>query len=499
MTRTFAGCSAAALLTLSVHPAWSLTAEQAWATWQSISQQMGQTIAAEAEERSPGGLTVRGVVFQIADEEATIGGRIAEIVFTEQSDGTVSIAMSDSYQMTVVAEEAGESAEIVMDIGLPGMTMTARDAEAGRVAYAFAAPSLSVTVSEMLVEGEAVPFEMAVVLSDADGTYVGGGDGDALTQSFNAAAADVDLSIRDPEGEGKFTMAMDMADIVSSGTGSGLQMLSSGDVLAVLRAGFATEGEATFGATTFTMDFTEGSDRLSAAGAFTGGTAKVGVADSALDIDQTYRGFTLTMSGSEIPFPQISASMGELTTDFAIPLAQSDAAQPFSLRTVFGDLIVGEELWSMIDPAGAIPRDPATAVVDLSGALRLLVDLLDEPAMESTAEPAQIEALTINQVLLRLAGAELTAAGAFTFDNGDRTTFDGMPAPDGTVNLTLTGGNALLDTLVRMGLVQEDQAMMGRMMAGMLARPGAGPDELVSEITVRPDGTVLANGAALPF
>ena len=69
-----------------------------------------------------------------------------------------------------------------------------------------------------------------------------------------------------------------------------------------------------------------------------------------------------------------------------------------------------------------------------------------------------------------------------------------MPLPSGTLNLMLTGGNALLDTLVNMGLVPEDQAMGARMMLGMFARPGDGPDTLVSTIQVNEDGSVLANG-----
>ena len=37
------------------------------------------------------------------------------------------------------------------------------------------------------------------------------------------------------------------------------------------------------------------------------------------------------------------------------------------------------------------------------------------------------------------------------FDNTDMETFDGMPAPTGSLNLMLVGGNALLDKLVAMG------------------------------------------------
>ena len=95
----------------------------------------------------------------------------------------------------------------------------------------------------------------------------------------------------------------------------------------------------------------------------------------------------------------------------------------------------------------------------------------------------------MNEILLSLAGANLTGTGSLDFNN------DGpVPMPAGTINLMLVGGNGLLDTLVEMGLVPEEQAMGARMMLGMFARPGDGEDTLVSEITFQEDGAILANG-----
>jgi hypothetical protein len=48
-----------------------------------------------------------------------------------------------------------------------------------------------------------------------------------------------------------------------------------------------------------------------------------------------------------------------------------------------------------------------------------------------------------------------------------------------------------------MGLVPEDQAMAARMMLGLFARPGDGPDTLTSKIEVKGDGAILANGQRL--
>jgi hypothetical protein len=58
----------------------------------------------------------------------------------------------------------------------------------------------------------------------------------------------------------------------------------------------------------------------------------------------------------------------------------------------------------------------------------------------------------------------------------------------------LRGGNALLDTLVSMGLVPEQEAAGARMMMGLFAVAGAEPDTLNSTIEVQGNGQIFANG-----
>ena len=164
-------------------------------------------------------------------------------------------------------------------------------------------------------------------------------------------------------------------------------------------------------------------------------------------------------------------------------------------------LTISEQIWGMFDPAAVLPRDPATLIIDTTGKLRWLFDIFDPEAaalVEATGgEPAEIEALDIHQIVLTVLGASLTGDGGFTFDNSDTTTFDGMPKPTGSIALNLQGANALMDNLVKLGFVSEEQVSGARMMLGLFARPGAGSDELVSEIQITEDGQVLANGQRL--
>jgi len=107
--------------------------------------------------------------------------------------------------------------------------------------------------------------------------------------------------------------------------------------------------------------------------------------------------------------------------------------------------------------------------------------------------PGELHALTLNDLQLKIAGAMLTGTGGFTFDNNAPSMIPGMPQPLGEVTLNLTGANKLIDSLVAMGLLPEDQAMMGRMMMGMFART-VGDDELTSTLEVNEQGHILANG-----
>ena len=101
--------------------------------------------------------------------------------------------------------------------------------------------------------------------------------------------------------------------------------------------------------------------------------------------------------------------------------------------------------------------------------------------------------MAINDLTVKIAGAEVMGTGAFTFDNTDMTTIPGMPRPEGSLELNINGVNGLLDKLVGMGLIPEDQAMMPRMMMGMFATV-VGEDQLTSKIEIDAAGGIFANG-----
>jgi hypothetical protein len=208
-------------------------------------------------------------------------------------------------------------------------------------------------------------------------------------------------------------------------------------------------------------------------------------------------GARLTMSGAEIPFPQVELAFAESGFNLSMPVTKSDTPQDFAFLTKLVDFTVSEDIWGLFDPAGSLSREPATVIVDLKGTGFWTQDIMDpEVQMEGVEPPGELHSLDLTQVLAKGAGAEVSAAGGLTFDNADTVTFGGMPRPDGTITLGIKGVNQLVDNLIALGILSEDDAMGFRMGLAMFARPGAGPDELTSEIEFK-DGGLFANGQQL--
>ena len=71
-----------------------------------------------------------------------------------------------------------------------------------------------------------------------------------------------------------------------------------------------------------------------------------------------------------------------------------------------------------------------------------------------------------------------------------------MPAPSGAINIDIKGVSALIDNLIKLGIITDDDAMGARMMLGMFTRPGAEADQVTSVIEFK-DGGLFANGQQL--
>ncbi len=201
---------------------------------------------------------------------------------------------------------------------------------------------------------------------------------------------------------------------------------------------------------------------------------------------------------SAIPFPRVTLKYDEIALDINAPLAQSDQPVAFTFLAALRGIAVNEEIWGIFDPTGKLPHDPVTAAIDVSGTYNILADLMNIGEIISLGgPPAEPVSLNLNELLVSAAGAELTGQGAFTFNNDNLETFDGIPQPIGSVDLSLRGGFGLMDKLIEMRLVPADAALGIRAMLGAFAKPGDSADHFVSTIELTPEGAVMANGQRL--
>ncbi len=492
-TRTFFFSSALALAAASPALA-DLTADQVLEDQLRQMQAYGLTATVTNQSRSGDTITVEGLsaaaVVPDGDFRLDIGGAM----FRELGDGTVEITYPDVIPMTLSGTSAdGEEFEMEMSITQSG-TRTVASGIPEELRYDFASESVTISDMRFVAPEEAAELDMDVSMQLAGMSgfmeLVGGGTVRDYTAQFLFETMSANLSGVPDDADGEFNLAFEGQNLSMDYAGSLAPQEILGSMADSILAGNRTNGTASHGPLTYTVSGDGPDGTFEMAAAIASGTFDFKMDEAGLDYGGSSKDMTVSVGGSFMPLPPLTFKMAETGGRFAMPVVPSEDSQDFALRMVMQGVEVDQMLWGMFDPTGQLPRDPANLIIDLDGAATLTEDIFDpEIAEQMTGAPGELDAVTINQILLNLAGAELTGDGAFTFNNTGP-----VPMPSGTLNAVLQGGNGLLDTLVNMGLLPQEQAMGARMMMSMFARPGDGPDTLVSTIEVKEDGSVLANG-----
>ncbi|MFW8593666.1 DUF2125 domain-containing protein [Cribrihabitans neustonicus] len=497
--------TAAALVFFSAQGALAgLTAQEVWDGWKSYLTGTGYAVEA-SETLSGGTLTISGLTMTAGEAAAEGSARISlpEIRLEENGDGSVSVLMPADMPVAFAFTGPEEDVSGTLIYGHDGSPVTVTG-DASEMTYTYAAPELTLDLKELKADGEVIPpeaaqFSMALQQAAAETTMKADGTR-TYGQELSAAGLTYHLAFVDPENEAKGSFKGALEGLAFSGSSTIPVGLESPDMAALLDAGAGFGGRFTF---------TSGSGAIAGSGdgeSFAmetrsgGGAVDVSLNGERLTYDLSQRDAEVNISGTEMPFP-LSLRMAEAGLRLMMPVTGTGAEQDFALGVTLRDFALPEMFWGMVDPTGVLPHDPATLVLDIAGKGKLLFDIFDPesiaPVESGSQPPGEVNALTVKELRLSAAGAELTGTGDFTFDNEDLESFGGIPAPSGEANLMLTGANALLDKLIQLGVMADSDAMGVRMMMGMLAVPGEGEDSLKSRIEITEDGKILANGQRL--
>ena len=493
MTKRFlTGAAAGALIAGAAHA--DVTASQVWQDWVAALEGADATYTAESIDESDEQVTVTGLELVSEFEGGSYQVEIDRVVLDTNADGTVTVTTSPRYPIVVEGtDEEGQSTSATLQVSHPDLVMTVSGDEVNR-RHAYDAPEITIELVEATQNGEPADLSLSATLTDTSGSYAVSEDETSRFDSTLAAAgARLSVAGTDPSNDGTFALAFEMSDLAADNVTSFLDADIT-DMASALRDGFGTEGSFSYGPTTYSVSGTNADGQFGVQGAAESGSLMVDLSADGLTYGARNVGQSLTMSGDQVPLPEVTFEIAESEVSVTMPVLPSDEPQPFDAVLRMVDLTVGEDVWGMFDPAGVLPRDPATLVIDVDGTASVSEDLLAEGAtMEGP--PGDIESLSIDELRLSLLGADLTGTGELKFSAPGGMAV--MPQPVGQIGLRLEGANELIDRLVQMGLIPQDQAMSARMMLGMFAQPGEGEDTLNSTFEFTEDGGIIANGQRL--
>ncbi|WIY26973.1 DUF2125 domain-containing protein [Parasedimentitalea psychrophila] len=496
------GYGAAFVLVLSSQAALAdLSAQEVWDDWKSYLSGTGYDVNG-TETLSGGTLTVSdmSMMMPIPDEDVTIGLRLPEIQFSENGDGTVDVLFPKEFPITFNFSGDNDNASGEMIYSHDGSAMLV-SGDAQTMTYDYSSPLVELALGKVMADGEEMPAGMVkatISLMDVvTKTSMTIGDLRIYDQSMTASALNYSFGAKEPGGSDAGSATGSLQGLSFGGTSSIPMGLDFNDITAMLASGFAFDGVFSYSGGHASMSAVDGSETFGLETSSQGGNFAIAMGNGQLSYDLKQLQTEVDVSSSDLPFP-VSLSIAEYGAKLAMPIAKSDSEQDFALGLTLRDFAVPDMLWGMVDPTGMLSHEPATVVLDLAGKGKLLFDLFDPAAIDALdmgdQEPGELTALTIRQLQVSAAGAKLTGTGDFTFNNDDLASFDGMPAPAGSADLKLVGANALIDTLIQMGLMSDGDAMGARMMMGMLTVPGDGEDTLDSKLEITGDGQILANG-----
>lgn len=475
-----------------------LTAEDIWNDWRGYTEGFGYLIRG-TETETDDGLTITGVT--IANRGADGVGNATifmdQVVLTEAADGTVTVDLPAIMPIELSAlDEDGKPLRISMDYRQTDLNIVASGTP-DALRYTYDAKEISIVTTGFERDGQPTSndqLKFTLALENIGGvTDVEGDDIVTYDQNLTAAALRYALDVSSPEDQGAANFSGQLQNVTFEGQSAlPTDVENPEDMEEMLGAGFKTDGAFSYQAHAMTLSTSAPQDSTEMSVISDNGRIGVTLDPAGLNYAISQENLNVEATSNRLPIP-VDFGAARTAFNFAMPIQQTEQFGDFALGLTFDDVSMSDLIWSLFDPGAQLPRDPATLVIDVTGKTRLLFNFLDPtaaPTLSPGQMPAELQSLDVNTLQLQAAGSELTGDGAFTFENSDF----GPPKPLGALNLTLVGGNTLINQLVATGLLLEDQAMGVRMMMGLLAVPGDTPDTLKSRIEINAEGHVLANG-----
>lgn len=503
--KRFSGVSALALCALTTPAMADVTPQMVWDDLETYMQGFGYSVSG-TQTSSGADLTVNDVEMSvpIPDVDGTMTFSLETMTLVDQGDGTVAVSLPSAMPVRIQGVDGDDEIDVTVNLGQQGFALSV-SGEPGDLTYDYTAEKMTVALGKMMSDGREITPDMLRV--DMESGPISGqsivqrGEGmQTVTVDVASDQITYDVAFNDPDSSeaGLFNGAM--AGVFTAGTWTVPEGADYSDPVAVMEAGF--ELDFKLGHTGGNMEFavTEDSGTTHGRTSSDRGEAVVAMDKGTFTYELRGTGNKFEFSGPEVPMP-VSAEFAEAGFALSMPMQPADAPQEASFELTFNDFKMAEMLWNTFDPAANLPRDPATLRLVLEATVSPFVNFFDQSALDEIDSeggvPGELNTMSLREILINAVGAKIAGSGDFTFDNSDLESFDGMPRPEGKLDLAISGANGLIDKLIAMGLMGDEDAMGARMMMGMFMVPGNEPDTATSVIEVNAEGHVLANGQRL--
>ncbi|MGV6839847.1 MAG: DUF2125 domain-containing protein [Planktomarina sp.] len=463
--------------------------------WAQISSQAALdervTITTDAQTTQNGTLNVEGITWNFTDPQSKVQMRIPMLSFKDNGDGTVGLSYPETIPMTFTMEIEGDTVEASFLITSKNVLQTVSGTPE-KMNFEFTGDSMKLGNIEIVAE-EPIAIDGGFEMVGFAGNSIWDGQGaSGYSSDFSANAVLFDLTVKTDDG--------DPVEINMNGTMDGL---AASATASITEDGPIAPSFGPYSAVNYMYDIGPGQFDISTmtdmgpftmAGEWGALSTHADVTQNGLDTDFVYKDFAVNVAPSAmLPLP-VSVSLAELGMSFAMPVAENTSS-PVGMGLALKGLEINEDIWSLFDPTGLLPRDPATLDIQVDGVAQLFIDIFDPSKTAEMKEvPGQIEAVNVKTLTLDALGVKANGAGEFTFDNADMMTIPGMPRPEGSFAIEASGINGLIDNLIKLGVMSEEDAMGARMAMSFFATAGAGEDTVSTTLEATKDGQVLLNG-----
>lgn len=479
-----------------------LSADAVWDSWIAYYETFDQTVDIGSRARAGNVLTLGAVrIATDVPDGGSISMMIDQVVLTEQSDGSVTIVMSETIPMRFEFPEMSEGDAFVVTIAQPQFRTVASEVEDG-IRYDYEGPEVSIVLTELVAEGAPIDATLDIRMTKLAGFYeiytdeIGGIESDLSVGNMT-----VNLDFINPDNSNEaFDLKLAVRGMSFAFGGEGFDLFDGENLPEALAAGFAFGISSASEAIDFSVNFRDRRENFSATIVATDTATDFFVDPERVSYGTTSSNAAISFSGADIPLPSVELGYSEFTIGASVPLSPEDPDQDVVTELRLVDLTISDDVWALADPIGAFPRGPATLILDLVGKVNLADAVYSDQAMMMMmmAGPlalGELTEITLNELQVNALGIQLSADAEFTLDYSDLETFDGFPRPVGMLSMALKGGNAMLDTLTNMGILSSQDVLGARMTLGMLARPVPNEDDsLTSTLELREDGSIYANG-----